>query len=44
MIKKSIAKTKRQSQKVDFEPTKMGFAVATLAAVSLALLGVMASL
>lgn len=49
MVKKSVKKpvahkaTSKKSTKVDnFEPNKMGFAVASLAAVSLVVLGLIA--
>jgi hypothetical protein len=38
--KKTTQKTKTNAKKVDFEPNKMGLAVASLGAVTLALLGV----
>lgn len=38
--KKTMQKTKTNTKKVDFEPNKMGLAVASLSAVTLALLGV----
>ena len=46
-VKKPVTKhvkkvTKKSTQVVDFEPNKMGFAVAALAAVSLVLLGMVA--
>jgi hypothetical protein len=41
MIKKSgTLAAKKSNQRVDFEPNKMGFAIAALAAVSLVLLAV----
>lgn len=44
MVKKSTKATSKKStaKKVDFEPTKMGLAVAALAAVSLVLVAVIA--
>ncbi len=38
--KKTTQKSKTNAKKVDFEPNKMGLAVASLSAVTLALLGV----
>lgn len=38
--KKPTQKSKTNAKKVDFEPNKMGLAVASLSAVTLALLGV----
>ncbi len=41
MVKKAIKKpVKKSAQKVDFEPNKMGLAVATFAVVTLVLLAV----
>lgn len=41
-VKKTVATSKKSSKVENFEPNKMGFAVASLAAVSLVILGLIA--